>query len=129
MQARGQIRGSSIVGFAKGHMHAVGGQAPADGVTAKTDGELVSGDSFEVDYGASLQEQQVCRGMRCIDQCEVADLDELATVDSRSQSKSKRGTLGMDQCGQLTRDRRMSFEVAEIPAQSEVGDLSITIGG
>ena len=76
MQARGQIRGSSIVGFAKGHMHAVGGQASADGVTTKTDGELVSGDSFEVDYGASLQEQQVCRGMRCIDQCEVADLDE-----------------------------------------------------
>ena len=80
MQARGQIRGSSTVGFAKGHMHAVGGQAPADGVTIKTDGELVSGDSFEVDYGASLQEQQVCRGMRCIDQCEVADLDELAIV-------------------------------------------------
>ena len=98
-------------------MHAVGCQAPADGVTAKTDGELVSGDSFEVDYGASLQEQQVCRGMRCIDQCEVADLDELAIVDSRSQSKSKRGTLGMDQCGQLTRDRRMSLEIAESPAQ------------
>ena len=107
MQARGQIRGSSIVGFAKGHMHAVGGQAPADGVTDKTDGELVSGDSFEVelvsgdsfevDYGASLQEQQVCRGMRCMDQCEVADLDELAIVDSRSQSKSKRGTFGMEE--------------------------------
>ena len=97
-------------------MHAVGGQAPADGVTDKTDGELVSGDSFEVDYGASLQEQQGCRGMRCIDQCDVADLDELATVDFRSQSKSERGTLGMDQCGQLTRDGRMSFEVAEIPA-------------
>ena len=61
-------------------MHAVGGQAPADGVTAKTDGELVSGDSFVVDYGASWQEQQVCREMRCIDQCEMADVDELVIV-------------------------------------------------
>ena len=67
--------------------------------------------------------------MRCIDQCEVTGLDELAFVDSGFQAKSKRGTLGMDQCGQLTRDRRVSFEVAEIPAWSEVGDLSITIGG
>ena len=62
MQARGQIRGSSIVGFAKGHMHAVGGQAPADGVTAKTDGELVSGDSSEVDYGASFVQRSALHG-------------------------------------------------------------------
>ena len=89
----------------------------------------LTGDSFGDDYGASLQEQQVCRGMRCIDQCEVADLDELATVDFRSQSKSERGTLGMDQCGQLTRDRRMNLEVAESSAQLEIGNFSICIGG
>ena len=73
-------------------MHAVGGQAPADGVTTRTDGELVSGDSFGVDYGASLQEQQVCKGMRCIDQCEMADVDELviAGVVGLSLSPSTR---------------------------------------
>ena len=64
-----------------------------------------------------------------MDQCEVADLDEFATVDFRSQSKSERGTLGMDQCEQLTRDRRISLEIAESPAQLEVGDFSISIGG
>ena len=34
-------------------------------------------------------------------------------------------TPGVDQCGQLTRDRGMSLEIAESPVQLEVGDLSM----
>ena len=94
MQARGQIRGSSIVGFAKGHMHAVGGQAPADGVTAKTDGELVwsQGTALKLTMGHH------CKNNKCAKEC-VAWTNvrwqmwmswQLLSpiVESKSQSKS-----------------------------------------